>query len=87
MGRGPVKLKLTVQGIEGYFSYSTENKEWTDIRIGGELYRIDARKISDEYTKDGGFTGAFVGMSCQDFETSSAYADFNCFEYREFELD
>ncbi len=87
VGSGPVRLRLAVRGIEGRFSYSTENGGWTDIKLNGELYTIDARRISDEYTRDGGFTGAFVGMSCQDLEYARSYADFHCFEYREFEAD
>jgi len=87
VGRGPVKLKITVHGIDGYFSYSKDGGPWTDVAVDGVLYRIDARRISDEYPKDGGFTGAFVGMSCQDFERSAEYADFHFFEYRELALD
>lgn len=87
VGRGPVRLKITVRGIEGVFSYATENSEWTDVEDDGKPFLIDARKISDEYTKDGGFTGAFVGMCCQDLENAKEYADFHFFEYRELALD
>ena len=45
-------------------------------------YRIDVSTLSDEYASPMGFTGAFVGMSCQDMADASAYADFKYFEYR-----
>ncbi|MFT4143026.1 MAG: hypothetical protein QM644_01115 [Mobilitalea sp.] len=39
--------------------------------------------VNDEYASPFGFTGAFIGMSCQDFENSREYADFDSFVYRE----
>jgi xylan 1,4-beta-xylosidase len=44
---------------------------------------LDASKLSDEYASDFSFTGAFVGMACQDLSGRSAHADFDFFEYAE----
>jgi beta-xylosidase len=47
---------------------------------------LDATSIlSDEATLPGlpNFTGAFVGMACQDLAGASRPADFDFFEYRE----
>ncbi len=85
VGKGFVKLKITVEGTRGYYSYSLKDEEWQDILIDGSLYEIDPRKLSDEYATPYGFTGAFIGISCQDFENSKEFADFNSFVYKEFE--
>ena len=41
--------------------------------------------LSDEATAPGlpNFTGAFVGMACQDLSGAALAADFDYFEYRE----
>jgi xylan 1,4-beta-xylosidase len=46
---------------------------------------FDASIISDEATAPGlpNFTGAFVGMACQDLAGTAKPADFDWFEYRE----
>ena len=47
--------------------------------------QFDASILSDEATAPGqpNFTGAFVGMACQDVSGTKRPADFDCFEYRE----
>jgi xylan 1,4-beta-xylosidase len=59
-------------------------------RIGGEAWNwlpelFDASILSDEATAPGApnFTGAFVGMACQDMAGTAQPADFDYFEYRE----
>jgi xylan 1,4-beta-xylosidase len=49
---------------------------------------FDASILSDEATAPGlpNFTGAFVGVACQDTAGTAAAADFDWFEYREREL-
>ena len=46
---------------------------------------FDASILSDEATAPGlpNFTGAFVGMACQDLAGTAPPADFDYFEYRE----
>jgi xylan 1,4-beta-xylosidase len=46
---------------------------------------VDASILSDEATAPGlpNFTGAFVGMACQDLAGTAEPADFDYFEYVE----
>ena len=48
---------------------------------------LDASLLSDEAgkTEHGNFTGAFVGMACQDTSGRARHADFHFFRYRETE--
>ena len=55
--------------------YSEDGQLWRDIR-----FKILPECLSDEYGGLG-FTGAFVGMFCCDFEKYSKYADFEYFSY------
>lgn len=77
VGNGKVYLKLTVKNRFGYFSYAKEDLNWQVIP-----YKIDSSIISDEYANPMGFTGAFVGISSQDLESNSSYADFYYFKYK-----
>jgi xylan 1,4-beta-xylosidase len=59
-------------------------------RVGGEQWhwipqQFDASILSDEATAPGqpNFTGAFVGMACQDMSGTRCPADFDWFEYVE----
>ena len=59
-------------------------------RVGDEAWRtlpqvFDASILSDEASHPGlpNFTGAFVGMGCQDLSGAGLHADFDWFEYRE----
>jgi xylan 1,4-beta-xylosidase len=62
------------------------------FRMGGEWQwlpeQFDASILSDEAGPPGppNFTGAFVGMSCQDYAGTGNPADFDYFEYREREF-
>lgn len=77
VGNGKLYLKLTVANRVGEFSFAGEDKKWKVIP-----YKLDASKLSDEYATPMGFTGAFVGMSCQDMMDGSGYADFYSFCYK-----
>jgi xylan 1,4-beta-xylosidase len=63
------------------FSYSKDGSEWTKLPL-----LLDASTLSDEFA-DGGtgthFTGAFVGLCCQDLSGRRKAADFDFFEYLE----
>jgi xylan 1,4-beta-xylosidase len=74
-------LKLQVYTDKGRFYCSPDGAQWQSV--GSE---IDASKLSDEYFKENSierFTGAFVGLCCQDFTGKKINADFDYFEYKE----
>lgn len=60
------------------FYYSPDGEGWTKI---GPVF--DASILSDEYTEPHRFTGAFVGLCCQDLSGRRNHADFDFFEYVE----
>ncbi|OZU88315.1 glycoside hydrolase 43 family protein [Virgibacillus indicus] len=61
------------------YSYSFDGENWTKIPV--QLYSY---KLSDDYIQGGGFfTGAFVGMQCQDTSGENLHADFDYFVYKE----
>ena len=79
-GNGRVFLRVLVHGKELTFFYSLNGADWS--RIGPAF---DASKLSDEYCANGQFTGAFVGITAQDFDLRQSHADFDYFEYRDCE--
>ena len=76
----PVHLRVEVDYERLYFFYKLPGSEW--VRLPGPL---DASILSDEASAPGNpnFTGAFVGMCCQDLAGTRHPADFDVFEYRE----
>lgn len=79
-GTGRIELGVDVRAAELQFRYRLAQSEWT--RIGPIL---DASLLSDEAGKGEGanFTGAFIGMACQDLTGQRKHADFLTFHYRE----
>jgi xylan 1,4-beta-xylosidase len=77
---GPVELRVEVDYERLYFAYRVSGGEWA--RMPGPL---DASILSDEAAAPGtpNFTGAFVGVCCQDLAGTGRPADFVWFEYRE----
>jgi xylan 1,4-beta-xylosidase len=78
---GPVELRVEVDYERLRFGYRLEGEgNWTWLP---ELF--DASILSDEATAPGlpNFTGAFVGMACQDMAGTACPADFDWFDYRE----
>lgn len=79
----PLYLEAKVNHDKAQFSYSYDGQTWLDV--GGEL---DFSILSDDYVcNDMGryraaFTGAFVGVCCQDFRGTQMPADFHFFEYK-----
>ncbi|MEK3786674.1 glycoside hydrolase family 43 protein [Paenibacillus sp. FSL K6-1230] len=60
------------------YSYSLDGSTWEAIPIDFPSY-----KLSDDYIRGGGFfTGAFVGMQCQDTSGQGLHADFDYFTYK-----
>jgi xylan 1,4-beta-xylosidase len=79
-GGRPIELRVEVDYERLHFAY----------RIGGGAWQrlpqpFDASILSDEASAPGSpnFTGAFVGMACQDLAGTAIPADFDWFEYRE----
>lgn len=74
-----VYLRVNVNTAVYTYSYSFDGDDWTQIPVTFESY-----KLSDDYIKGGGFfTGAFVGMQCQDISGENCFADFDYFSYQE----
>jgi xylan 1,4-beta-xylosidase len=76
----PVQLRVEVDEERLYFGYRLDGGEWQWL-----AQQFDASILSDEANAPGqpNFTGAFVGMACQDMAGSALHADFDYFEYRE----
>jgi xylan 1,4-beta-xylosidase len=79
--QGEVWLCARVEGLRLEFFWSNDGHSWNTV---GDT--LDASILSDEAGKGEGanFTGAFVGMACQDLTGQRAPADFSFFHYREF---
>lgn len=78
-----IYLKLTCSAEEAQFSYSLDGKNFKNI---GPI--LDATVLSDDYyTKidEYRFTGAFIGICCQDLSGQRKYADFDYLKYKELE--
>jgi xylan 1,4-beta-xylosidase len=75
-----VELRVEVDFERLLFAYRLDRGEWTWLP-----QQLDASILSDEATAPGlpNFTGAFVGMACQDMSGAALPADFDYFEYRE----
>ena len=75
-----VYLRATVAFQSLRFQWSLDDKQWQDIPL-----ELDQSLISDETGKGDGasFTGAFIGMCCQDISGTGKAADFDFFDYAE----
>ncbi|MDB4892420.1 MAG: glycoside hydrolase family 43 protein [Gemmatimonadetes bacterium] len=78
-----IELRVEVDFERLYFGYRTGGDNWQWIP-----QQFDASILSDEASAPGApnFTGAFVGMACQDTSGAALPADFDWFEYREREF-
>jgi xylan 1,4-beta-xylosidase len=82
--KGRIELRAEIDFERLRFAYRVvsgdEGGKWNWLP---ELF--DASILSDEATAPGApnFTGAFVGMACQDMSGTAHPADFDWFEYRE----
>ncbi len=77
---GPVWLKAEVDHQSLAFSFSIDGENWNQLPAV-----LNQSLISDEAGKGEGanFTGAFIGMACQDISGQDCPADFDYFEYVE----
>lgn len=76
----PIELRMEVDYERLLFAYRIEGGAWQWLPM-----QFDASILSDEASAPGmpNFTGAFVGMACQDLAGTAIPADFDWFEYRE----
>ena len=76
---GLVWLRADVDRSELRFSWSTDGERWTEIPVV-----LDHSLLSDEAGFERGeqFTGAFVGLTCNDLSGGRKPADFEFFSYR-----
>jgi xylan 1,4-beta-xylosidase len=78
----PVHLRVEVDYDRLHFAHRVEgaDNDWRWLP-----QQFDASILSDEASAPGqaNFTGAFVGMACQDMSGTSKHADFDFFEYHE----
>lgn len=77
---GRIELRVEVDYERLRFAFRVEGRDWTWLPE-----QFDASILSDEATQPGlpNFTGAFVGMACQDMSGAGLPADFDWFDYRE----
>jgi xylan 1,4-beta-xylosidase len=77
---GPIELRVEVDEERLYFAYRLAGGPWQRLP-----QTFDASILSDEAQMPGtpNFTGAFVGMACQDMAGTGRHADFDWFSYRE----
>ena len=76
---GPLELRVTVDLDRLRFAWRAGAiGEWQTVSTD-----LDASILSDEVTCAGlpNFTGAFVGMACQDMSGAGIHADFAWFRY------
>ncbi|MCP5546641.1 MAG: glycoside hydrolase family 43 protein [Akkermansiaceae bacterium] len=73
---GPVHLRMTMKGTDLQFGFSLGG-DWQEF---GPV--LNGATLSDDYNHLG-FTGAFVGLCCQDLSGQRLHADFERFVYCE----
>lgn len=78
-GAASIYLKVEVHYSELRFFYALQKGQWKQI---GKVY--DASTLSDDAIQgSSAFTGAFVGVACQDLSGRNKHADFDYFSYVE----
>ncbi len=79
---GAVYLRADVSECALDFSWSMDGVQWNNIPV-----TLDQSLVSDQAGGGAGrsFTGAFIGMACQDLTGTLNHADFEYFDYVEFE--
>jgi len=83
-GAGKVYLKADFNGAALQFHFGLDEDSWEPI---GPV--LDGSILSDDYVENievmfrPCFTGAFVGVACQDLSGQGLHADFDFFQYRE----
>ena len=73
-----IRLRIEVKTRELQFYYAVGNEESKPI---GPVF--DTIALTDDHSTLTGYTGAFVGLCCQDLSGQKTPADFDYFEYQE----
>lgn len=79
-----ISLEMKWERADILFSYAIDGHNW--VNVGPVL---DGSILSDDYVRDDthryrpAFTGAFIGMSCQDLSGKRKHADFKYWKYKE----
>ncbi|MNF13048.1 Beta-xylosidase [compost metagenome] len=74
-------MRVDVNTATYQYAYSFDGSDWSTLPVV-----FQSHKLSDDYIQGGGFfTGAFVGMQCQDTSGQSLPADFDYFIYKDHE--
>jgi len=82
-GQQRIYLKAQLHCAHLQFYYAAKANDWQKI---GDV--LDSSILSDDYVREGStryrpaFTGAFVGLCCQDLSGRNQPADFDWFEYK-----
>jgi len=79
--RGEIKLKAEIEYDLLWFSWATDETKWSRLP-----FSLDYSVLSDEVGEggsDANFTGAFVGICCQDLSGQQHPAFFKYFDYQE----
>ena len=72
----PIWLRMEVQNDKLHLLYSNCGEKFETFGTPQDI-----TILSDEHSKCGWFTGAFIGMFAQDTHTQSKWAEFDWFEY------
>jgi xylan 1,4-beta-xylosidase len=81
---GPLQLKAVWDGADVQFYYATKKEGWQPAGPS-----LDGSILSDDYVQDAGqryrpaFTGAFIGVCCQDLSGQEGMATFRDWRYLE----
>ncbi|WP_238900262.1 glycoside hydrolase family 43 protein [Clostridium sp. YIM B02500] len=70
-------IKACVNRDKLRFSYSIDGEKYFELD-----YILDMRILSDEHVNGNGFTGAMIGVCCQDLFGNGIYVDVDWFEYK-----
>lgn len=72
-----IVLQISLRGTQAQFSYGFRGEALRNIGPG-----VNASFLSDEVCREGWFTGAMVGICCQDLTGFGKHADFDWFEVK-----
>jgi xylan 1,4-beta-xylosidase len=73
-----LRLRMEMRGVELRFAYALgTSADWIAV---DQIF--EATLIGDWVSPQGGFTGTYWGVCCQDLATRDAWAEFNGFDYQ-----
>ncbi len=76
-----IRLRMEMRDTELRFSYAFGSEtSWTPVDRP-----FEATMLGDWVSPQGGFTGTYWGIACQDLATRDVWAEFSGFRYTAFE--